>query len=238
MNTLTLEFLAELGRALDLALARPARALVLTGEGRAFCCGAHLPYFTDPASPVPNDPQGIRDIYVGPIARLFDRLEALPFPTIAAINGLALGGGCELALACDLRVMSDDARIAVPEVHVGALPGAGGVQKLQHIVGRGRALDMVLSGRQIGAAEALAWGLATATAPAAALRERTLELVAALRRGGPLALAHAKASIYRTANAEGGTAREMGLDAVQILSGAAEWREGMAAFVEKRPPRF
>lgn len=238
MNTLTLEFIRELGDALDRAQTARARVFVISGTGRAFCCGAHLPYFVDAASPVPQNPQGIRDLYVGPIARLFDRLETMPFPTIAAVNGFALGGGCELALSCDLRVMAEQARIGLPEVHVGALPGAGGVQKLQRLVGRGRALDIILTGRHLAAQEALDWGLATLVASDETLAERVRDLAMALMRGGPLALAHAKASIYKSEGVDLNTAREIGLDAVQIVSGSPEWQEGMTAFVEKRAPRF
>lgn len=238
MNTLTLALLAEFGRALDEAVARRARALIVTGSGRAFCCGAHLPYFTDPASPFADAPLAIREDYVGPIGRLFDRLEAMPFPTIAAVNGFALGGGCELALACDLRVLSADATLGLPEVHVGALPGAGGVQKLARFVGRGRALELILLGRRLEAEEALSLGLATAVAPPAELDQAVSGIVERLRRGGPLAIAYAKAMIYRCEGTDLRTARETGLDAVTVLAGSPEWREGMAAFGEKRPPRF
>lgn len=238
MNTLTFALIAELGAALDMAQAAAARVLIITGSGRAFCCGAHLPYFVDARSPLPQDPQLIRDRYVGPIARLFDRLQAMPFPTIAALNGFALGGGGELALSCDLRLMAQGARIGLPEVHVGALPGAGGVQKLARLVGRGRALDLILTGRHLPAQEALDWGLATRVVADAALEAGTRDLATALMRGGPLALAQAKASLYKSEGVDLHTAREIGLDAVQIVSGSPEWREGMTAFVEKRPPRF
>lgn len=238
MNTLTLDLIGELNRALDEAQAGDARVLAIGGQGRAFCCGAHLRYFTDPDSPIGRTPRDIRDHYVGPIARVFDRLETMPFVTIAAINGYALGGGFELALSCDLRIMSETARVGLPEVHVGALPAAGGVQKLQRLIGRGKALEVILLARHLESHEARALGLVTAVAPAERLHEATMDLVAQLRRGGPRALAAAKASIYECENADRRSALEIGLDAVTTLVGTEEWQEGMAAFIDKRLPRF
>ena len=147
-----------------MAWARPSAPSPRCGEGRAFCAGAHLTYFTDPASPL-RTAIDIRDRYVLPITRLFDRLEAAAFVTVAAINGHALGGGLELALSCDLRVIADTARVGLPEVKRGAFPAAGGVQKLHRFVGRAKALEMILLGRQITAAEAARLGLASAAAP-------------------------------------------------------------------------
>jgi enoyl-CoA hydratase len=238
MNTLTLDLISELDRALDEAQAGGARVFVVTGQGRAFCCGAHLQYFTDPESPIGQTPRDIRDRYVGPIARVFDRLETMPFVTIAAINGYALGGGFELALSCDLRIMSETARVGLPEVHVGALPAAGGVQKLQQLIGRGKALEVILLARHLESHEAVLLGLVTAVTPLDRLHAATMELVAQLRRGGPHALAAAKASIYDCEHADRRSAREIGLNAVTMPVGTEEWQEGMAAFVEKRLPRF
>ncbi|MEQ9448421.1 MAG: enoyl-CoA hydratase/isomerase family protein, partial [Rhodospirillaceae bacterium] len=124
MNTLTLDLLSELSRALDVAGREKARAFIITGSGRAFCCGAHLDYFTDPDSPTGTSPVDLRDNYLGIIARTFDKIEAVSFPVIAAINGYALGGGCEMAISCDFRIMSKAARIGVPETKLGAIPGA------------------------------------------------------------------------------------------------------------------
>jgi enoyl-CoA hydratase/carnithine racemase len=149
MNTLTLELIAEIGRALDIAERAKARAFLITGTGRAFCCGAHLKYFTDDNSPIGRTALEIRDNYLKPIALLFDRFETMAFPTIAAINGFALGGGCEMAISADFRVMSTAARIGTPEVRLGATPGAGGVQKLQYLIGRGKALEWVLLERTL-----------------------------------------------------------------------------------------
>src|SRR6202012_806770 len=136
MNTLSLELLDELGAALTASVAGGARAMILTGQGRAFCAGAHLNYFTKDEPRIGSGSFALRDRYLQPIATLFDRIETLPIPVIAAINGFALGGGCEMSLACDFRLMADSTKIGVPEVRIGALAGARGVQKLPRLVGR------------------------------------------------------------------------------------------------------
>ncbi len=238
MNTLTLPLLAELDAALDEALARRARAMIVTGRGRAFCCGAHLRYFTERPSPIGTGPLDVRDNYLLRIALLFDRVEAMPFPVVAAINGFALGGGCELALSCDLRLIADTARIGLPETRIGAIPGAGGVQKLHRLVGRGKAMEWILLGSHVEPQEALAHGLVTAVHPAEALAPAALDLARRLAALSPLALAQAKAAVHACADVDLRTARKMGLEALALLVGSADWREGMAAFVEKRPPRF
>ena len=161
MNTLSLELLAELDQALTASVDGGARALIITGEGRAFCAGAHLRYFTETDPRIGSGSFALRDRYLQPIATVFDRIETLPIPVIAAINGFALGGGCEMSLACDFRLMADHTRIGVPEVRIGALAGAGGVQKLHRLVGRGKALEWILLGSHVTAAEALAHGLVT-----------------------------------------------------------------------------
>src|SRR4051812_19871801 len=159
MNTLSLDLLSELGRALDIAQDVEARAFIITGSGLAFCCGAHLDYFVDPKSPIGTSQTDIRDNYLLKIALLYDRFEAMRFPVIAAINGFALGGGCEMAISADFRLMSKTAKIGVPEVKLGASPGAGGVQKLLHYIGRSKALEWILLGTHITAEEADKRGL-------------------------------------------------------------------------------
>ncbi len=237
MNTLSLEFVADLDRAVTAATEGRARALILTGQGRAFCAGAHLTYFTDQAS-VLNSALAIRDRYLVPITRAFDRLEAAPFPVIAAINGFALGGGLELALHCDFRILAASARLGLTEVRVGAFPAAGGVQKLHRFVGRGKALELILLGRHVMADEAERLGLAYAVVEPDALMDRALALAADLARGGRLAMAQAKANVLLSETLDARTARDLGLEAVTVLAGTPEWSEGMQAFVEKRQPRF
>ncbi len=238
MNTLTLALLAGLNAALDTAQRRRARALIITGSGRAFCCGAHLRYFTDPDPPIGRSAVAVRDNYLTPIALLFDRIEAMPFPVIAAINGFALGGGCELALSCDLRLLAQDARIGLPETRIGAIPGAGGVQKLHRLVGRGKALEWILLGAHVTAEEALQHGFATSLHAPDGLAAAALAMARRFLHLSPLAVAQAKAAVHVSGDVDLASARRFGLEALTTLIGSPDWIEGMAAFREKRPPDF
>lgn len=238
MNTLTLELLAEMEQALDEAERRKARAMIVTGSGRAFCCGAHLKYFTDRSSPIGRTGIEVRDNYLRRIALLFDRIEMMPFPVIAAINGYALGGGCEMALACDFRLMADGAKLGLPEIRIGATPGAGGVQKLQRHIGRGKALEWILLGKHIEAEEAERHGLLYQRVAPEKLADAAMALAQQIRTLAPRAIAQAKASIHVSADVDLRSARRYGLEALAMLVDGEEWREGMFAFVEKRAPRF
>lgn len=237
MNTLSHEFLSEFDHALDLIDVEGTRALIVTGQDRAFCCGAHLRYFAGPEASI-FEPFDSRDPYFARIAVLFDRLEELAFPTIAAINGYALGGGCELALSCDFRVVAQSARIGLPETKIGAVAGAGGVQKLLRYVGRGKALDWILRGTHLDATTADRYGLCSAVVPGDALLQTALDLALELRMLGPRAVAQSKRSLYVSEDADLRTARRFGIEALSMLVGGKEWQEGMQAFNEKRPPTF
>ena len=237
MNSLTLGLLDEFGDALDLIDTEATRAVIVTGEGRAFSCGAHLHYFAGSEASI-LEPFDARDRYLKRIALLFDRLEELPFPTIAAVNGYALGGGCELALSCDFRVLAEEAKLGLPETRIGAVAAAGGVQKLIRHVGRSKALDWILRGTHVDAATAERHGLCSAVVPGAQLQRASLDLALELRKLGPRALAQSKRAIYLSEDADLRTARRYGLEAIALLVGGAEWKEGMSAFVEKRPPGF
>jgi enoyl-CoA hydratase/carnithine racemase len=237
MNTLSHELLSSFGEALDLLGTVRTRALIVTGQERAFCCGAHLSYFAG-AQATLLQPLEARDAYLAGIAVLFDRLEELPFPTIAAVSGYALGGGCELALSCDFRVLARSARLGLPETRLGAVAGAGGVQKLLRHEGRGKALDWILRGTHLDAETAERWGLCSAVVPDEALPQAALDLALELRQRGPHALAQSKRSIYLSEDADLRTARRFGIEALSILVGGDEWREGMSAFLEKRSPAF
>jgi enoyl-CoA hydratase/carnithine racemase len=238
MNTLSLELLEELDAALTAAVAGGARALIITGQGRAFCAGAHLNYFTQDDPRIGSGRFALRDRYLRPIATVFDRIETLPVPVIAAINGFALGGGCEMSLACDFRLMAEDTKIGVPEVRIGALAGAGGVQKLHRMVGRGKAMEWVLLGSHISAQEALTHGLVTSIHATADLMPAAIELGRRFRLLGPRAVAQSKMAVRMCGDADLASAKNIGLETLAMLIGDAEWQEGMAAFMEKRPPRF
>jgi enoyl-CoA hydratase len=237
-NTLSLELLSELGEALGRAEREGARAFVITGSGPAFCAGADLRLFTDPASPIGTTAMEWRDQYLEPIARLFDKFEEMPFPILAAINGYALGGGFEMALSADFRLMARTAKLGLPEVRLGAIPGAGGVQKLVRHLGRSRAIEWILLGKHMSAAEAAQAGLLCEVTEPEELLPHTLELARRFLDLGPRAVAQAKASIYLSEDADLRSARRFGLEALTALAGTAEWREGVQAFLEKRAPRF
>jgi enoyl-CoA hydratase/carnithine racemase len=238
MNTLSLELVEELDAALTASVTGGARALVITGQGRAFCAGAHLHYFTKDDPRIGGSSFALRDRYITRIATLFDRIEALPIPVIAAINGFALGGGCEMSLACDFRLMADNTKIGVPEVKIGALAGAGAVQKLHRLVGRGKALEWILLGSHVNPQEALAHGLLTSVHTADKLMPAAMELARRFRLLGPRAVAQSKMAVRMCSDTDLNTARNIGLETLAMLIGGAEWQEGMNAFMEKRPPRF
>jgi enoyl-CoA hydratase/carnithine racemase len=222
---------------IDLVDLDTTRALIITGQERAFCCGAHLRYFAGPEASI-FERFDSRDHYFAGIAELFDRLEDLRFPTIAAVNGYALGGGCELALACDFRVLSTQAKIGLPETKIGAVAGAGGVQKLIRYVGRGKALDWILRATHVDAATAERFGLCSAVVAGDELLATALQIALELRKLAPRALAQTKRAIYVSEDADLRTARRFGIESLVMLVGGEEWKEGMSAFAEKRPPAF
>jgi enoyl-CoA hydratase len=214
-----------------LAEDRGVRVVVLNGEGRAFAAGADIKEMLemDVAEASAWGALGHE------CARL---LETMPKPTVAAINGFALGGGCELALACDLRYASSDAKIGQPEIAVGVIPGWGGTQRLARVAGVGFAKELILTGRAADADEALRRGLVNAVFEPDDLIERVLEVARSLAAKSPLALAAAKASVNRAlqGDVEEGLAAEA--DAFAQLFASEDQKEGMEAFVEKRAPRF
>lgn len=238
LNTISVALIGELARALEIVAQQRPGALVVTGTGRAFCAGADLKEITSSETGFFASPLLFRDQFLMPLARLLDSMEEMPFPIIAAINGLALGGGFEMALSADLRIMSRTASLGLPEVHLGAIPGAGGVQKLIRHVGRSKALEWILLGSRIGADEAQRNGLLVDVTEPEQLLQRALELADRLTSAGPRAIAQAKASVYVSEDADLRTARRFGVESLTALASTPEWREGVRAFVEKRAPQF
>ncbi len=237
-NTLTDELISGLERQLDAVDAGGARVLIITGSGKTFCGGADIKLFTEPTSPFYRNARAIRDDYVVPIIRAFRRLRGAPYATIAAINGAAFGGGCELALTCDFRLMSDRARIGLTEVRLGVLAGAGGVQTLAHLVGRAKALQIALLGDQLSASDALACGLATEVHAADDLAGATMALARRLLLCSPISVAETKRALYRCDTVPPEEADRIALDAVLAAAAGPQWWEGTAAFAEKRPASF
>lgn len=190
LNALNREVLAELGRlARELSDDPEVRVLLLTGSGeRAFAAGADI------AEMCEQDRDGIRELMeLGKEAA--NTLEEAPQPVIAVVNGYALGGGCELSLACDLVCAAGSAQFGLPEIDLGVLPGWGGTQRLERRVGYGRARDMILTGRRVPAAEALAWGLCDRVFPADRLREEATALAQALAAKDAQSLAACKRAL-------------------------------------------
>jgi enoyl-CoA hydratase/carnithine racemase len=176
--------------------------------------------------------------WVEALGRACDALEAVPKVTIAAINGFALGGGCELALACDLRFAAEDAELGQPEVLIGVMPGAGATQRLPRLVGEGRAKDLILFGRRISAGEAAAMGLVTRVLPAADVYPAAVRAAVAFAAGPRRAFSAAKAAIHLARGGDLRAALEAERTSFCELFSTADRREGMAAFLAKRPPRF
>jgi enoyl-CoA hydratase len=231
LNALNHELILELGLALDLAEADlDVRALIVTGVGRAFVAGADI-----------ENLQRLDDGFSGREASLagqdlMNSLAALPFPTIAAINGYALGGGLELALAADLRVAAAGAKLGLPEVQLGLIPGYGGTQRLPRLIGLGRALDLILTGRHVGAEEALSLGLVNRVAEDALAGAR--ELARACLDNAPIALGLAKEAVARGLDVTLPQGLEIEADLFGMVVTTEDMKEGTAAFLEKRSPDF
>jgi len=226
LNALDVATLTELrDRLRELDADDAVRALVLTGAGeKAFVAGADIKYMSglDPAAAKEWGALGHE------AARL---LEEMPKPTIAAINGFALGGGCELALGCDLRYAASRAKLGQPEIDLGIVPGWGGTQRLARVCGLGAAKDLILTGRTVDAEEALRIGLVDAIADP--VLERALETARALAAKSPVALRVAKRLLNLSPGALEREAEEFG-----ELFASEDAKEGLAAFAEKRAPRF
>jgi enoyl-CoA hydratase len=233
LNALDLEHAEALrDRLEDLATAADVRAVVLTGAGdKAFIAGADIKYM-----------QGLSVMEARRWGSLGHRsaalLERMPKPTIAAVNGFALGGGCEMALACDLRLASTGAKLGQPEINLGIIPGWGGTQRLARITSLGFAKDLIFTGRLIAADEALAHGVVQAVFAPEELLEKALDLAGELAGKAPLALAAAKEAANLSLQGDLTQALETEGRLFAMLFSTADQKEGMAAFAEKRSPSF
>ncbi len=230
LNALTPEMLRALGGHLATIAASDARVVVLRGEGpRAFCVGADVNRFAG------LTPVGMLD-WTGLGHQVFDALAALRRPTVAVVHGPAFGGGLELALACDLRIVSEAARLGLPEVGLGTVPGWGGTGRLTELVGRARAKDIILARRVIDGPTAEAWGLATTCVPAADLEPAVADLIGRLTGGAPVAVALAKQLI--DAAADGAPSRVLESLAGAVTSATEDLAAGVAGFRSGATPRF
>jgi enoyl-CoA hydratase len=233
LNALDLEHAETLRNTLaELAADETARVVVLTGAGeKAFVAGADIKYMKS---------LGVLEARRwGELGHACGNLlETMPKPTIAAINGYALGGGCELALACDLRLASANARIGQPEIDLGILPGWGGSVRLARTTTLGFAKALILTGRPVDAQEALEHGLVNAVYEPGELRERTLELCHGLEAKSPVALAYAKEAVNLALQGPHRTNLESEARLFAMLFATEDQKEGMAAFAEKRSHEF
>jgi enoyl-CoA hydratase len=233
LNALNEELLRELAASL-MALQddRAVRVAVLTGAGdKAFAAGADIAAMAEMTAP-----QAKRLSDLG--HRLGALIEQASFPVIAAVNGFALGGGCELALSCDFIYASDRARLGQPEVGLGVIPGFGGSQRLARIVGVAHARELCMTGDVIDAEAALRLGLVNAVVPHAELLPKVRGVAAKIASKAPLAIASVKRAILRGADAPLATANELEASAFAALFGTHDQREGMGAFLERRTPKF
>ena len=230
-NALNLETVKEIHAALDdLAANGDVGVLIITGVGEtSFVSGADI-----------NDikQRTLDDGLAAINSSLFAKVEKFPKPVIAAINGFALGGGCELALACDIRVAADTAKFGQPEVGLGIIPGAGATQRLPRTVGMGWAKYLVLTGESIDAKQALEIGLVTAIMPASQLQTRARELAKKILRQGPLAARLAKLALNASARVDMDSGLLIETLAQAICYDSDDKVEGATAFLEKRKPKF
>ena len=233
LNALNRAIVEEIARAARRAIEDPAvGVLVVTGQGeKAFVAGADI------AEMAALDPRGAES-FAHELQESFAVLERSPKPVVAAVNGFALGGGCELALACHVRIAADTARFGQPEVGLGLIPGAGGTQRLPRLIGQGRALDLILTGEVVDAVDALRIGLVDRVVPAAELRATVAAYGAKLLTRSGIALSRALEAVLSGAGMALPDALRLEASLFGLGFATEDMREGTRAFLEKRKPRF
>ena len=208
------------------------RVLIITGDGeKSFVAGADISEMAHL-----NEQEGFEFGRLG--AQVFRKIEQLPIPVIAAVNGFALGGGCELAMACDIRIASTRAKMGIPEASLGVIPGFGGTQRLPRLVGLSRAIELLATGRPCGAEECREMGLVDRVAEPEGLMDACMELAETISRNSATAIAHGKQCMRAGLERELGEALELEQRVFAMNFTEADQREGMSAFLEKRPAAF
>lgn len=233
LNALNTQTLMELRQAIQQVVEdEQTYVLVITGEGeKAFVAGADI---TEMLNLSPEEARRFSELGQA----VFQQIEQLEKPVIAAINGYALGGGCELALACDIRLAADTARLGQPEVGLGITPGFGGTQRLPRLVGAAKAKELILTGEMIAAEEALRIGLVNRVYAAEELMARAMEMARTIASKSQLAVRYAKQAIIQGLEASISTALQLEAGAFALCFAHGDQREGMEAFLEKRKPKF
>ena len=229
-NALRTQTLAEIADVLAGAAASDdTRAVVVTGGLECFAAGADLREMA---------PLGAVDVLVHERSRHWQAIAAFPKPLVAAVNGYALGAGCELALCADIAVAGTNAQFGLPEINLGMIPGAGGVQRLARVAGKALAMQLCLTGRPIGAQAALAAGLVVEVDEPESALARAVEIASIVATKSPLAAKLAKEAVLRAFEAPLSAALIADRQAFALLAASEDRNEGIAAFLEKRPPRF
>jgi enoyl-CoA hydratase len=232
LNALNAQVIDELGVAIDVARADvDVAGVILTGAGRAFIAGADISELEH------HDAITMKRVAQTGL-NVFRRFETSPKPTIAAINGFSLGGGNELAMCCHIRIATEGAKFGQPEAKLGLVPGYGGTQRLARLIGRGRALQLLMTGEMIDANEAYRVGLVNRVVPAAELMPTVTAMLKAILANGPLAVAHCIELVDRGYDITLEEALTMESLAFGLLAATEDKREGTRAFLEKRPANF
>lgn len=232
LNAFNNKTFEELNGALDIVENdRSIRGLIITGSGRAFAAGADL-------SEIRHDGIEENRRYSQTAQRVFDRIEELDIPVIAAVNGFALGGGCELAMACDIRIAGEKAKFGMPEVSLGVIPCFGGTQRLPALVGLAKAKELIFTGKKLTAAEAEAMGLVNAVTAQDELMDSATSMMAQILKNSSTGLKYAKLTLNYSRNVTLREGLEFEKDMSAICYGLPDKAEGMTAFFEKRPPEF
>ena len=232
LNALNDETLNELNKVLDIIERTPGiKGTIITGSGKAFVAGADISQMAD------YDPQKAR-AYMQYAQHTFNRIEKMEKPFIAAVNGYALGGGCELSMVCDIRIASDKAIFGQPEINLGLIPGFGGSQRLTRLIGPGMTRELLYTGRNIPADEAKALGLANKVVPAESLLDEARKMIETIVSKSGIAVSYAKIAINKGQDTDIYKAIELELDLISLLFATEDQKEGCRAFLEKRPANF
>lgn len=232
LNALNMDVLTDLYAAFtEIETDETVKAVIVTGEGKAFVAGADIAQMSQL-----NALEGREMMIMG--HKVMNLIEAVEKPVIAAVNGFALGGGCELAMACDIRIASEKAKFAQPEVGLGIIPGFGGTQRLARLVGKGMAKYMIMTAEMISAAEAYRIGLVEKVAAPEELMDEAVKVAKTIASKAPIAIATAKSAINNGFDMDMKSASKFEIETFTAAFGSEDKTEGMAAFLEKRAPEF